>query len=158
MKNQDLVSISEKLKTMNKTLSVAESCTGGLVGKLLTDISGSSGYFKGGIIAYSNKVKIEQLDIPAEMIEKYGAVSSEVAEAMAISAMKKFNSDIAISTTGIAGPTGGTADKKVGLVYVALAWGDNVYVKECNFSGSRENIRNLTANACFNLIVSKVLI
>lgn len=104
-----------------KTLATAESCTGGLVAERLVRVSGSSTYFLGGIVSYSNAAKHKLLDVPDAHLERYGAVSVETALAMARGARRAFGADIAVSTTGIAGPTGGTDAKPVGLVYIALA-------------------------------------
>ncbi|MBN1795849.1 MAG: competence/damage-inducible protein A [Sedimentisphaerales bacterium] len=149
---------AKKLKQFHKTIAVAESCTGGLIGKLLTDIPGSSDYFKGGIIAYNNESKIEMLNVPLELINKYGAVSKEIAEAMAKGALKNFDTDCAISTTGIAGPTGATPDKSIGLVYICVVWDDKDYVERCNFPPDRETVRYLAANYALNLLRLKLLI
>ncbi|MCG3137013.1 MAG: Nicotinamide-nucleotide amidohydrolase PncC [Phycisphaerae bacterium] len=113
--------VAGRLLESSRTVATAESCTGGLLSKLLTDIPGSSRYFPGGIIAYSNQAKIDLLGVSPELIAQHGAVSAEVAEAMARGARRCFGSDYAISITGIAGPDGGTAAKPVGTVFVALA-------------------------------------
>jgi nicotinamide-nucleotide amidase len=103
------------------TLAAAESCTGGLISHLITAIAGVSPYFLGSIVSYSNEAKIDLLGVPRELIETHGAVSAQVAEAMATGARARFHSDLAISATGVAGPGGGSADKPVGLVYLGLA-------------------------------------
>ena len=106
----------------NKTIATAESCTGGLIGDRLTNVSGSSSYFKGGIVAYSNAVKEEAVGVSKATLESVGAVSEETALEMARGVREKLNADIGISTTGIAGPTGGTEEKPVGLVFVGLSF------------------------------------
>ncbi len=113
------------------TIATAESCTGGLIGAAITSIPGSSAPFKGGIIAYDNKVKSKLLDVPAGMIQKYGAVSREVARAMAAGAVEALSVDMAVSVTGIAGPSGGSEEKPIGTVWVGLAvkFGGNVEVE-----------------------------
>lgn len=113
--------IGNLLKEHKKTLSIAESCTGGLVGRRVTEVSGSSDYFIEGAICYANEAKIRSLSVPKELIEKHGAVSAEVAEAMARGMREKSQTDYAISVTGIAGPSGGTEEKPVGLVFIGYA-------------------------------------
>lgn len=109
------------LHAAGKTLATAESCTGGLVAARLVGVSGSSAYFMGGVVSYSNAAKQHLLGVPQADLERYGAVSTETALAMARGARRAFGTDIAVSTTGVAGPTGGTPAKSVGLVYIALA-------------------------------------
>ena len=109
------------LTELKKTIAVAESCTGGLILEKLTRISGSSAYVLGGAVSYSNSAKTAMLDVPAAMLEEHGAVSKEVAEAMAAGVRKVTGSDIGLSVTGIAGPTGGTPEKPVGLIYIGYA-------------------------------------
>src|ERR1035437_590543 len=113
--------IGKILSSKNKTLAVAESCTGGYLSHLITLISGSSVYFKGGIIAYDNSIKIAELNVSEETLKNYGAVSIECAKEMAVGVLKKFDVDFALSTTGIAGPTGERPGKPVGLVWIGLA-------------------------------------
>ncbi len=122
-KNGELMEevVGKLLKENSKTLSVAESCTGGLIGERLTDISGSSAYFMQGIVAYANEAKINTLKVAPELIEKHGAVSAEVAEAMAVGMRDLAKTDYSISVTGIAGPDGGSEEKPVGTVFVGYA-------------------------------------
>jgi PncC family amidohydrolase len=134
------------------TLSVAESCTGGLLGKIVTDIPGSSDYFMGGIIAYSNDIKIKQLSVPPDILTKHGAVSEACARFMADGARKSFGSDIAVSITGIAGPDGGTPEKPVGLIYIGLSTADKAYVREERFGGDRERNRERSATNALDMI------
>jgi nicotinamide-nucleotide amidase len=141
-----------KLIEKNYKIATAESCTGGLVSHNLTNISGSSIYFDRGIISYSNESKIELLDVSSQIIEKYGAVSEEVAIAMADGIRKKYNVDVGISTTGIAGPTGGTKNKPVGLVFIGISIKDENYVKKFNFKGDRLKNKQLTCNAALNFL------
>jgi PncC family amidohydrolase len=103
------------------TVAVAESCTGGLIAAAITEVPGSSGYFLGGVVSYSNAAKEAFLDVPHALIEAHGAVSREVAVAMATGARARFGADLAVSVTGVAGPDGGTPDKPVGLVYIGVA-------------------------------------
>jgi len=121
-----------------KTVSVAESCTGGRISSNLTSIPGSSEIFKGGIVAYSNESKIAILGVNSKIIEKYGAVSKECAEEMAIGARKIFSSDYAISATGVSGPNGGTSEKPVGTIWIAVSGDGFVVSKRAIFSGDRE--------------------
>lgn len=128
-------------KSKGLKLATAESCTGGLISALLTEISGSSDVFECGFVTYSNKSKINLLGVDATLIEQYGAVSEEVSRAMAQGAITKTGVDIAVSVTGVAGPSGGTAEKPVGLVYIAVATKNNIICEKNIFSGNRENIR-----------------
>jgi len=130
--------IGEILKEKNLTLSVAESCTGGYIAHLITSNPGSSQYFKGGIIAYSNELKIDLLGIDRNVISDRGAVSKEVVEAMAVGARMHLHTDYAIATSGIAGPDGGTPEKPVGTVWIAVAGPDSVFSKVSNFANNRE--------------------
>ncbi len=120
------------------TISLAESCTGGLVGNRITDIPGSSQYFMGGLIVYSNQAKIEQLGVKKETLEKYGAVSKNTAEEMAVNIREIMKTDIGVSLTGIAGPGGGSKEKPVGLVFIGLATGQKAKVYKLNLHGDRE--------------------
>lgn len=133
--------VGKLLRENGKTLSVAESCTGGLIGARLTDVAGSSDYFIEGVVAYANQAKIGTLDVPAELIEKYGAVSAEVAEAMATGMREKAKTDYAVSVTGIAGPGGGSTEKPVGLVFVGFADAEEVKSVKINLPGDRYLIR-----------------
>ncbi len=127
------------------TLSLAESCTGGLLAKRLTDLAGSSDYFLEGAVTYSNAAKIQRLQVPARLIEEKGAVSPEVAIAMADGIRRLSGSDFALAVTGIAGPGGGSADKPVGTVHIALASQNGCTAKRYNFSGDRDRIRTVAA-------------
>jgi len=137
---------------MGKTLAVAESCTGGLLAKLITDISGSSGYFTYGWVTYSNEAKSRELDVPAEMIEKYGAVSEQVARAMAQGARRGAGTDYAIAVTGIAGPGGGTAQKPVGLVYIGVDRQGGTDTSRHVFSFDRSSVRLRAAQTALNIL------
>ena len=132
-----LQKISMSLQTQKLMVATAESCTGGLLANMLTNVSGSSDYFDRGIISYSNKSKIELLNVSENLLKKNGAVSKEVAVAMAEGARIKSNVDIGISTTGIAGPTGGTKEKPVGLVFIAISTKEGNYIKKFQFKGNR---------------------
>lgn len=144
--------ILNELKKRNLTLSVAESCTGGGLGNRITNISGSSAVFKGGVIAYSNELKINLLGVKIKDLENHGAVSEIVAKSMAEGVKKITNSDIGVSITGIAGPTGGNEKKPVGLVHIHLVcdWTEKHYSKV--FGGTRERIKVRSINYALNLI------
>lgn len=129
----------------NITLATAESCTGGLIGAAITAIPGSSTPFKGGIIAYDNSIKHKMLDVPPGMIAKYGAVSREVARTMAEGAIKALNVDLVVSVTGIAGPSGGSAEKPIGTVWMGLATRETVSTQLFNFGDiGRNKVRDVT--------------
>lgn len=146
------------LVQQKKTLAIAESCTGGLAAKLITDAQGSSRYFKAGWITYSNEAKTAELGVPAAMILQYGAVSEPVAAAMAKGARHRAGADFALSITGIAGPDGGSEQKPVGLVYIGVASADDCCVNKYVFSHDREFIRLRAAQTALNLLRLKMLI
>jgi len=144
--------IGKMLAGRRKTLAIAESATGGLIANRITNISGSSRYFKTGIIAYSNKAKEDLLAVPADKIKKYGAVSKEVALLMA-KGMKGFSkANLSLGVTGIAGPKGRTKAKPAGLVYIAVVTGKKKAVKEYRFTGNREEIKQQASTAALDLI------
>ena len=145
------------LKKYHKTIAVAESCTGGLVSDKLTNITGISECFVEGVVAYSNKAKVEILGVPKSLIGKYGAVSPQVARAMAEGIKKRSSANIGVGITGIAGPTGATKEKPVGLVYIAVAVDNEVETKECRFKGSRIDIKTFSANTALNMMRLKLL-
>ncbi|MGB3340672.1 MAG: nicotinamide-nucleotide amidohydrolase family protein [bacterium] len=132
---------AELLLEKKLTLSVCESCTGGMFGSMLTCIPGSSRYFSGGIIAYSNQVKQKIVGIHYRTLKRYGAVSAEVAKEMAQGVRRKFKTDLGLAITGIAGPTGGTSKKPVGTVYICITAGQYVYIEHHKFTGQRSQIR-----------------
>jgi PncC family amidohydrolase len=134
------------------TLALAESCTGGLISSRLTDVPGSSGYFKAGIISYANDAKIQILGVPERTIQRYGAVSEQTARAMARGVRKICRSVIGVSVTGIAGPAGGTKKKPVGLVYMAVASDKTAVCLKCAFTGSRLLIKKQSADAALRMI------
>jgi len=148
--------VGEKLTRQGKTIAVAESCTGGLLAKLLTDIPGSSKYFTFGWITYSNQAKISELGVPADLIQEYGAVSEQVAESMARAARKKAGTDYAVGITGIAGPAGGSEQKPVGLVYIGVDSENGCDTKRCLFSGNRRFIRLRAAQTVLNILRLKL--
>ena len=132
--------LSQLLTDQSLTLSVAESCTGGSLSALLTSVSGSSTYFDRGYIAYSNQAKMDMLDVDAEVLERFGAVSEQTAFEMVNGVIQNSHSDIGVSITGIAGPTGGTVEKPVGMVCFGFCVKDKYFVKTQHFSGDRETV------------------
>lgn len=140
------------LKDRQKTIAAAESCSGGLLSKLITDLSGSSDYFWGGVISYSNNAKIKMLNVSNEILSEYGAVSAETAQAMAFGIIQQSGADIGVSITGIAGPGGGNEVKPVGLVYIGLAEGGLCHSKELRFVGDRNAIRMLSAKSALDMV------
>ena len=148
--------VGEELARQNKTIAVAESCTGGWLAKLITDVPGASKYFTYGWISYSNDAKISELGVPAGLIEKHGAVSEQVAEAMARGARRKAGTDFAIGITGIAGPTGGTELKPIGLVYISLDSISGCETKRCLFINKRHFTRLRAAQTALNMLRLKL--
>ncbi|MBU3556746.1 CinA family protein [Polynucleobacter sp. Ross1-W9] len=142
MKATDLTkTLAQILASRNWTVSLAESCTGGLVCATLTELAGSSEWFERGYITYSNEAKTECLGVPAELIEVYGAVSEQVAKAMAEGARINSGSNVAIAITGVAGPSGGSAEKPVGTVCFGWATENQTLIKTMHFDGDRQMIR-----------------
>lgn len=139
------------------TVACAESCTGGLLGGRLTAVPGSSGTFLGGVISYSNPAKRDLLGVDAGLLERHGAVSREVAEAMARGARERLGADLGVSITGIAGPEGGTPEKPVGLVYIGLATAARVTARESHFIGIREDVRRRSTQLALQMIREEVL-
>jgi len=133
--------VGDRLREKGWTVSIAESCTGGLVCDRITDVSGSSDYFMGGIVTYSNESKARHLGVPLDDIRKYGAVSPQVARKMAQGVRRAFNTTFGLSTTGVAGPTGGTKRSPVGRVFIGLAAGRKVWVKKLDLKGARRQIK-----------------
>ncbi len=145
--------VGRMLREQGLTVAVAESCTGGLIGYRLTQVPGSSAYVDRGVLCYSNQAKTDMLDVPARLIEQYGAVSREVAAAMAKGMRDRAGASVALSVTGIAGPGGATGTKPVGLVYIGLdGGGDDVMTKECRFHGDRSVIRQRAAQAALDML------
>lgn len=140
------------LNEKRKTIATAESCSGGLIAHRLTNVPGASTPFLGGIVAYSNAVKVALLGVPEEPLEAFGAVSEPVALAMAEGARRRFGCDFAVSVTGIAGPDGGTPDKPVGLVYMAVAGAGGSRAVRRQFDGDRAAVKEKTADAALNLL------
>jgi len=148
--------IGEKLTARKQTLATAESCSGGLIAHELTNVAGSSGYFLGGVVVYSNAAKMDLLGVSGADLDAHGAVSEVVAKAMAEGVRRRFQSDYGVGVTGIAGPTGGTADKPVGLVYIAVADPNGVTVTRNVFAGSRLDVKEQTAEKAFQMISERI--
>jgi len=145
-------SLARLLRDRKMTVAVAESCTGGFLGHRLTAVPGSSAYFLGGFIVYSDALKTGLLGVPQELIQSAGAVSSEVAEAMAAGTLSRTGSDFALAVTGIAGPGGGSPEKPVGLVWIALAWRGGVDVRKSLFWGRRELVKFQSAQKAMDML------
>jgi len=137
--------IGNLLRGKGWTLSIAESCTGGLVSDRITNVSGSSDYFEGGMVTYSNESKAKHLRIPLDYIRRYGAVSPQVARKMAQGVRKAFSTTFGLSTTGVAGPTGGTKRAPIGRVFIGFADGRKTWVRKEDLKGSRREIKKQAA-------------
>ncbi len=155
-----LVELAERLQAhcvgRGLTVATAESCTGGLVAHLLTEVPGSSGYLRGGIVAYADDVKRGQLAVPAEVLEAHGAVSAQVAIAMAEGARDRLGATLAVAVTGVAGPQGGSPAKPVGLVYVAVAGGEEPpEVRRFLWPGDRAGNKRASAEAAITMLLER---
>jgi len=146
--------VVETLKRTRRTLATAESCTGGLLASRITDVSGASEVFGYGWVTYANEAKMTQLGVEPHLLESHGAVSEQVAQAMAVGARRIAKSDYAIALTGVAGPNGGTPAKPVGTVFIALATVEGVQVKKCFFSGERGEIKRLASDTALEMLVA----
>ncbi|HOR43128.1 MAG TPA: nicotinamide-nucleotide amidohydrolase family protein, partial [Atribacterota bacterium] len=144
--------IGNMLREKGLTLAVAESCTGGMLGEMITAVPGSSDYFKGGIISYSGEIKEKLLEVPAILLREFGEVSEPVARAMAEGVRKKCNSSLGIGITGIAGPAGGSPEKPVGLVYIALADDKQTLIQKYQLQRERQIIRLRAARRALNML------
>lgn len=148
--------VGESFRESGGTVSTAESCSGGLISHLITNVPGSSAYFKGGAVTYSNESKVRILGVDERAIEEHGAVSEQVARQMAAGAQERFAADYALACTGVAGPTGGTKDKPVGTVYIAVASPGGTRVERCHFVGDREHIKQETAARALTLLLESI--
>lgn len=144
--------VADGLRATGQTVAVAESCTGGLLGARLTERPGSSGYFLGGVISYADRVKTERLGVAPAVLAEHGAVSREVAAAMAEGVRGAVGADIGVSLTGVAGPDGGTAEKPVGLVYAGCATAEGTQVHKGSFPGDRDSVRRYSVTAALHLL------
>ena len=153
----ELVAVAARLQAAclehGLTVAIAESCTGGLIAAAITEVAGSSGYFLGGVVSYSNAAKEALLDVPRELLDRDGAVSEEVAGAMAAGARARFGADLAVGVTGVAGPDGGSSEKPVGLVYLGMDDGVKVEVLREEFDGNRGAIRRAAAAKALALLL-----
>ncbi|HBG45503.1 MAG TPA: damage-inducible protein CinA [Deltaproteobacteria bacterium] len=144
--------IGESLRRKGLKLAIAESCTGGLLSSLITDVPGSSDYFKGAIVAYDDSVKISQLGVRKATLASFGAVSRRTAAEMAKGARSRLKADISAAVTGIAGPGGGTPKKPVGLVFIAVSKGSRTTVKRFLFKGGRKSVKKSSAQAALKML------
>jgi len=149
--------VSYYLQMRNSTLAVAESCSGGLLAERLTSVSGSSRYFFVGAVALTKKLKVELADVPQEILDDFGAVSEQVAKALAEGIRKRCRTTLGLGITGVAGPTGGTAEKPVGLVFHALATESGTEVIKRNFSGDRARIRWFASQQALDMVRRKLM-
>ncbi|MFA5553688.1 MAG: competence/damage-inducible protein A [Phycisphaerae bacterium] len=157
--DENLEEIAGKLLKKNKqTIAIAESCTGGLLAKMLTDIPGSSDYFKAGWVTYSNEAKINELGVSPDIIKQFGAVSEQTAGALASGARIKAESDFGIGITGIAGPGGASKEKPTGLVFIGLSWHNDCIVQQFVFRGERSTIRTRAAMNALNMLRLKLMV
>jgi nicotinamide-nucleotide amidase len=152
-----LVALAEQLQGVclgrGLTVALAESCTGGRIAATITDVAGSSGYFVGGVVPYSNEAKVAFLDVPESTLAAHGAVSAQVAKAMAIGARARFGADLAIGITGIAGPDGGSEEKPVGLTYIGLADAAGAEVRRFTFGGDRDANREAGTRSALEWLI-----
>ncbi len=145
------------LDSKRQTLATAESLTGGLVAHRLTQVPGASDWFRGGVVAYTDRIKADLLGVPQGLLDAHGAVSAPVAEAMATGCRVRFGTDLAVSTTGLAGPSGGTPDKPVGLVFVGLAWAGGCSSIRFSWGGTRQEVQSRTAKLALNRVRLQLL-
>jgi len=146
------VRIGKRLVELGQWVATGESCTGGLIAHRITNVAGASAYYRGGVVAYSNEAKVRLLGVREADIARWGAVNETVARQMAEGARARFEADWALGVTGIAGPTGGTSEKPVGLVYMAVAGKDGLFVTRHLFSGTRDEIKEQGASRALALL------
>ena len=146
--------LHKKLIKQKKTLFLAESCTGGYFAKLMTDLSGSSLYFMGSIVCYSNEIKQNVLNVPGKTLTKFGAVSKQTAKKMIEGLRQISNTDFQIAITGIAGPGGGTSEKPVGTVFIAVGWDKKIEIKHFVFKGNRQVVRKKTIIKAVDMLLT----
>jgi nicotinamide-nucleotide amidase len=151
------VAVGQALLAAGATLAVAESCTGGIIASRITDVPGSSRYFQAGYVTYSNQAKQDILRVPAEVLEKYGAVSEECARAMAVGARERAGVDYAAAVTGIAGPGGGTPEKPVGLVFIGIADSRGCEVERHLWPSSREQFKQRVSQMTLDLVRKRII-
>ena len=151
-----VVELGECLRVENNLLATAESCTGGLLASTLTDTPGSSEWFAGSVVAYSNEVKAGLLGVPRAVLDEHGAVSEPVVRAMAEGVLKAVGAHVSVAISGIAGPSGGTPDKPVGTVWMAWAWPGGSRARRYDFSGARSEIKEQSVMAAINGLLGVV--
>lgn len=158
--DQELVALAHRLAAACREarirLATAESCTGGLVGHLITEVGGSSDYFVGALVTYANEAKITLADVPESVLDAHGAVSAQVAKAMAEGTRRRLAVDVAVAVTGVAGPDGGSAAKPVGLTYVAIADADGDDVRRFVWDSDRAGNKRLSAAAALELVIERL--
>jgi PncC family amidohydrolase len=158
--DEELLDLAERVgascRAANRTLATAESCTGGLVAHLITEVPGSSAYFVGGLITYDNDVKTALADVPPSVLDAHGAVSAQVAVAMAEGTRRRLGVDVAVSVTGVAGPDGGSDTKPVGLTYVGIADADGDDVRRHQWSEDRSGNKRASAAAALSLVLERL--
>ena len=148
--------VADRLLKHRQKVCTAESCTGGLIAKTFTDLAGSSDWFERGFVTYSNAAKTDMLAVPASLIEDYGAVSEAVATAMASGALRHSQADYSIAVTGVAGPGGGSDDKPVGTVWIAVASAEQMVARRYQFDGDRQAVRAVTMQTALELLLDLV--
>lgn len=153
---QETARLAALLLQAGRRVCTAESCTGGLIAKTFTDLAGSSDWFERGFVTYSNEAKREMLAVPASIIEDYGAVSEPVANAMASGALRHSRADFAIAVTGVAGPGGGSEDKPVGTVWIAIASSDQLVARLFRFEGDRAAVRAATLDTAIEMLLDMI--
>ena len=159
MNDASLMALGQRLQQRGQWLAVAESCTGGLIAAQITDISGASAWFDRGVVTYSNRAKTELLGVPAALLDAHGAVSGQVATAMAAALRARAAVDWTVAVTGIAGPGGGTPDKPVGTVWIAWAGvGGTVEAEHCLFGGDRASVRQQTVTRALAGLLQRVAV
>ena len=159
MKKDSIALVNELAKSLvshQQKMCAAESCTGGLIAKTCTDLAGSSDWFERGFVTYSNQAKSEMLAVPASVIEDYGAVSEAVASAMASGALRHSQADFSVAVTGVAGPGGGSEEKPVGTVWIAVASGSELMATRFLFDGDREAVREATLLSALEMLIDRV--
>lgn len=158
--DEELMDLAERVgatcRASGRTLATAESCTGGLVAHLITEVPGSSAYFLGGLVTYADRVKTALADVPTTVLQAHGAVSAQVAVAMAEGARQRLGVDVAVAVTGVAGPDGGTDAKPVGLVYVAVADAGGDAVRRHQWSEDRAGNKRASAAAALSLVLERL--
>lgn len=152
----NLKTVAAILTENGKTLALAESCTGGLLGAKFTELSGATAFFLGGVISYANEVKESHLNVNIKTINTHGAVSMDTAEEMSKGVLMSFKSDYAISITGIAGPGGGTPDKPVGLAYISVSSKSKTFAKKFNLEGSRKEVREQACAEAVKMLLKEL--